>query len=286
MTDKNDIFACVDGSRSSLAVADYAIWAACSLENPLTFLHVMDNPHAPGKQDFSGSLGLGTREKLLKEMVELEEKRGKLEREKGRAILADAVNRAKQQGADSVDDLLQNGDIREIILEREDQMRMLVLGKQGRDGDQVAMHVGSHLAGILSAIQRPALVTPLEFKQPKRFLIAYDGSPTAYKVVERVAQSPLLQGLPAHILMVGEDKQANWDKIHSVNTLLKKSGFDTQVAIRPGTVSEAVSMYIEEKNIDLLAMGAYGHSPIRYLVLGSTTTKMIMKANVPLLVLR
>ncbi|MFP4640137.1 MAG: universal stress protein [Guyparkeria sp.] len=287
MSDNKDrVLACIDGSRSSEAVTDYAVWVAQALEAPLTFLHAISNPHAPAKTNLSGNMTLGGREKLLEEMVELEEKRGKLERERGRALLADVLSRARDRGFESPDELLRNGDITEVILELQGVMQMLVLGKQGKDGDAVARHVGSHLAGILSMIHKPTLVTPLEFKKPESFLIAYDGSPTAYKLVEMAANTPLLQGLPVHILMVGEEKQGNWDKIQAANTRLQKAGFDTQVAIRQGKVDEAVSMYLEEKDIDLLAMGAYGHSPIRYLVLGSTTTKMIMKANVPLLVVR
>jgi len=283
---KERVLAAIDGSRSSEAVTDYAVWVAQALSAPLTFLHAISNPHAPTKTNLSGNMTLGGREKLLEEMVELEEKRGKLERERGRALLADVLNRAKDRGFDNPEELLRNGDITEVILELEQSMQMLVLGKQGRDGDAVARHVGSHLSGILSMIHRPTLVTPLEFRRPESFLIAYDGSPTAYKLVEMAARTPLLQGLPVHILMVGEEKQGNWDKLQVANTRLQKAGFSTQVAIRQGKVDEAVSSYLGEKNIDLLAMGAYGHSPIRYLMLGSTTTKMIMRADVPLLVVR
>jgi len=283
---KERVLAAIDGSRSSEAVTDYSVWVAQALSAPLTFLHAISNPHAPTKTNLSGNMTLGGREKLLEEMVELEEKRGKLERERGRALLADVLNRAKDRGFDNPEELLRNGDITEVILELEQSMQMLVLGKQGKDGDAVARHVGSHLSGILSMIHRPTLVTPLEFRRPESFLIAYDGSPTAYKLVEMAARTPLLQGLPVHILMVGEEKQGNWDKLQVANTRLQKAGFSTQVAIRQGKVDEAVSSYLGEKNIDLLAMGAYGHSPIRYLMLGSTTTKMIMRADVPLLVVR
>jgi len=280
------VFACIDGSRSSVAVTDYAIWASQALNAKLIFLHAINNPHAPVQTDLSGTTGLGMREKLLEQLVELEEQRGKLERERGRAILADVIARAREKGVENPGELLRNGKIVDVIMELEPQARLLVLGKQGKDGDMVARHVGSHLESILRLIHKPVLVTPLKFKQPESFLIAYDGSPTAYKLVERVSQSPFLKGLPVHILMVGNDTQANWEKLHAAKTELGKNGFETYVAIRPGKVDEAISLYVEEKGIDLLAMGAYGHSRIRQLVLGSTTTKMIMKAAVPLLVLR
>ncbi|TZG39377.1 universal stress protein, partial [Halomonas eurihalina] len=44
--------------------------------------------------------------------------------------------------------------------------------------------------------------------------------------------------------------------------------------------------YQEEQNIDLLVMGAYGHSRIRHLLVGSTTTEMLRKADIPVLLLR
>lgn len=286
MNRPEQVFACIDGSRSSEAVIDYAAWASQSLNSPLNLLHVINNPHAATEADYSGSMGLGTREKLLEQMVEIEAQRGKLERERGRAVLADALARARSRGIETPGELLRNGQVTDVILELESQTRLLVLGKQGKDGDKVAMHVGSHLESILRMIHKPVLVTPLAFRKPERFLIAYDGSPTAYKLVERVAQSPFVKGLPVHVLMIGEDEQRNWEKMQAARTELAKNGFEVHVAIRPGKVDEAISLYIEEKGIDLLAMGAYGHSRIRQLVLGSTTTRMIMNATVPLLILR
>lgn len=280
------VYACIDGSRSTPAVSEYAIWASTSLGAPLTFLHVINNPHAPTETDLSGNMGLGTREKLLEQMVELEEQRGKLERERGRGLLAEVSQLARDRGVAKPGELLRNGNVTEVILELEENTRLLVLGKQGKDGEMISLHVGSHLESILRMIHKPVLITPLEFTRPESFLIAYDGSPTAYKLVERVAQSPFVKGLPVHVLMIGDDEQRNWEKLHSARTELAKNGFEVTVAIRPGKVDEAISLYIEEKGIDLLAMGAYGHSRIRQLVLGSTTTKMIMKAQVPLLVLR
>jgi nucleotide-binding universal stress UspA family protein len=43
---------------------------------------------------------------------------------------------------------------------------------------------------------------------------------------------------------------------------------------------------IEREGIQLLVMGAYGHSPIRHLILGSTTTTMVRTCHVPVLMFR
>ncbi|WP_372628034.1 universal stress protein, partial [Arsukibacterium sp.] len=44
--------------------------------------------------------------------------------------------------------------------------------------------------------------------------------------------------------------------------------------------------YQQEHHIDLMVMGAYGHSRIRQFIVGSTTTAMISKAKCSLLILR
>ncbi|NPZ02087.1 universal stress protein, partial [Pseudomonas aeruginosa] len=44
--------------------------------------------------------------------------------------------------------------------------------------------------------------------------------------------------------------------------------------------------YQKEHGIDLLVMGAYGHSRIRQFLVGSTTTSMLRTTISPLLLLR
>jgi nucleotide-binding universal stress UspA family protein len=43
---------------------------------------------------------------------------------------------------------------------------------------------------------------------------------------------------------------------------------------------------VQENNINLLMMGAYGHSRIRHLIIGSTTTQILRISNIPVLVFR
>lgn len=49
-----------------------------------------------------------------------------------------------------------------------------------------------------------------------------------------------------------------------------------------GEVAEKLRTY----NIDMLVMGAYGHSRIRHLLVSSTTTSMQRNAQLPVLTLR
>ena len=53
-----------------------------------------------------------------------------------------------------------------------------------------------------------------------------------------------------------------------------------------GEVIEILHDYQNSHAIDLMVMGAYGHSKIRQFFVGSNTTKMISSSKIPLLLLR
>lgn len=84
------ITACLDGSIGTNIVCDYAAWFSQKLNSPLDFLHVIDTPKVQAPQDLSGAIGLGSREKLLKELIELDKRKGKIELEHGQILLEEA----------------------------------------------------------------------------------------------------------------------------------------------------------------------------------------------------
>jgi nucleotide-binding universal stress UspA family protein len=51
-------------------------------------------------------------------------------------------------------------------------------------------------------------------------------------------------------------------------------------------VTAVIASYVENKDISLLVMGAYGHSRIRHLVIGSTTAQMLRSSHIPVLLFR
>lgn len=57
-------------------------------------------------------------------------------------------------------------------------------------------------------------------------------------------------------------------------------------AIRDGEVEPTLHAYQAEHGIDLLVMGAYGHSRIRQFLVGSTTAHMLRTTTTALLLLR
>jgi nucleotide-binding universal stress UspA family protein len=174
----------------------------------------------------------------------------------------------------------------ETLSDLQDDTRVLVLGRQGQAHENETHSLGSHLENVIRALNKPILITLPEFNTPQQFMIAYDGSETATKALEKVAESDLLKGMPAHIVMVAEDDNNHQAQLNSAVQRLTGVGFDVTAALIQGAVEPALHQYQRDNDIDLLVMGAYGHSRIRQFLVGSNTAKMVRMSDIPILLLR
>ena len=282
----NTVLACIDGSPQAAAVCDYAAWASLQLDAPLTLLHVLDQQQYPATGNLSGIIGLGSREYLLEELAALDEKRSKLVLEEGRMMLDAAKQRVATAGVMQPDVRQRHGDLVESLRELESDTRLLVIGKQGEDSGTELQLIGSQLESVIRTLHRPILVTPASFSVPTSVMLAFDGSATTRRGVEMLASSPLVKGIPIHLVMVGEDTGDSRALLESARDALTAAGFELHIAIRAGEVEPTLHAYQAEHGIGLLVMGAYGHSRIRQFLVGSTTTSMIRSTTTPLLLLR
>jgi nucleotide-binding universal stress UspA family protein len=76
------------------------------------------------------------------------------------------------------------------------------------------------------------------------------------------------------------------NEVSRASQVLTHAGWTVQTAIENGEVEEALSRYVAAHRLQLVVMGAYGHSRIRNLIVGSTTTTMLRSSPVPVLVWR
>ena len=279
----SNVIACIDGTEVSTAVCDYSVWASLRLEAPLEFLHVLEKSEYPATSNLSGSIGLGSREILLDELAALDEKRGKLAMEQGRHILEVAKKRAIGNGVDDPTSRQRHGSLIETLDEMEDAIRLLVLGKQNK---HLGEHIGSRLESVVRTMHRPILITTANYKPPQRVMFAFDGSATSVKGLEMVATSPLFRNLPCHLVMVGSQTDVHREQLESAKVALENAGFDAPTSLVRGEVERELRDYRIEHDIDMIIMGAYGHSVIRRFLVGSTTTSVIRDAQVPVLLLR
>lgn len=279
-----NIFACIDGSLAMTAVCDAAAWASINTGLPITLLHVLEKSEFEGHSDLSGNIGLGSRELLLQELAELDHQRSRLAHEQGRILLNSGKEYLADLGMSGVETLQRHGQLVETTQELSSGMRMLIMGKQGMSHAHEL--IGSHLENVIRSLTNPIMVVQPGFQAPSRFLFAYDASPTAKKVLELIASSPLLKGLECELVMVGEPGDEHERQLAEAKQVLKSAGIRGEAMLLQGDVVPVICQHATDVGCELIVMGAYGHSRIRQFIVGSTTTGILKTSHTSLLLLR
>ena len=281
------IIALVDGSIYTRSVCDHAAWAAGRLGTAITLLHVLSRPPiSDAAPDFSTYLDADTRDALLADLASHDEQAGRLTQRRARAILDDCSTRLTAEGAANSTPRLRQGDLLEAVQELEPQADLLVIGKRGEAADFARLHLGSNLERMVRSSVKPILVAARAFKPIHRVLVAFDGGASVMKAVGHLATSPMFAGLEVHLLAVGTPSADTERKLGEALATLRRAGLLATMQTRPGQPDEVIARAVRDEGFDLLVMGAYGHSRIRTLIIGSTTTAMIRSCLIPVMLFR
>lgn len=280
------VVCCIDTSTAAGAVCDAGAWASARLAVPLLLLHVLEKAATLTPADLSGSLGIDSREQLLEELASLDQKRGRLAMEHGKVLLDAARQRVSVQAEGEVEVLQQHGNLVDSVRGLQDSTRLLIMGRQGAAHAGQVLGIGSQLESVIRAAQKPLLITLSHFEPPTNFLLAFDGRSVTQKVLDTVIGSPLLQGLTCHLVAVNNTHLDRGPELYAGARKLENSGFKVKTVLLRGDVQEELQGYQREVGIELLVMGAYGHSRLRRLFLGSNTTEMLSHSRVPMIIVR
>ena len=285
--EKPIVFACIDGSKLSEAVCDYAVWIAQRTDVPLKLLNTIDHhPETATTADLSGNLGVNGRDQLLEDITDVEHVKSKARIQKGKMILQTAKDRATGQGFSNLLTCLQHGSLIDSLIELEQDIRVLVIGARGKIHEDMPDKIGAKLEAMIRSLHLPILVAYEEFKKTENIMIAYDGSESANRAVDMVANSPLYKGLSCHLVYVSNKPSAEELLQKAADKLRQAGDLKIVTASLNGKTEHALCEYQKSKNIDLTIMGAFSHNRLRDLILGSFTVKMLLNTNSPLLLLR
>jgi len=265
MNTEQHILACIDGSAVTESVCDYAAWYASRLNLPVGLLHVSDVP-ASNRRDLSGAIGINSRQFLLEELTQLDEQRAKVANSYSNALVKDAKSHI-QSSFNGVD--------------------VKIYQRHGEDHKDSRINIGSQIETVARASSVPVLICSEKFKTSNSYMIAFDGSKTAIKAVDMIAKSPLLKGLQGHIVMIGNDDATSKHSLVMATEKLTTSGFTVEA--HHLTASDAVDgllAFQQQNAVDIIVIGAYGHSKFQQLFIGSTTTKIIAKTLSPVILIR
>jgi len=181
---------------------------------------------------------------------------------------------------------MRNGELVESVLATEETVELILIGKRGEGADFDKLHPGSNLERVARACNKPVLVASRAFKPIQKVLVAFDGGSSCDRAIEYIATEDLFTGLPVKLLMVGDKTSISEASLDKASRRLKTAGFSVTHEITPGIPETVIASDVEKEEHDILLMGAYGHSRIRNLIIGSTTTAMITSCKIPVMLFR
>ncbi len=283
--------ACIDGSSYSDSVCAYSAWVSARLGVGVELLNVLADAHAePSHADLSGAIGLGASSDLLDQLTEQDEAHAKEVLREGRKLIAHGEALLRSAGVTDIVTLKRRGELSETIRDLEPDIELIVLGKRGKYTEQHASSLVSNLEPLARSVHRPLLVVTSVFIKPERFLIALGGDKNSAKALDYIASSPLFKYIECHLVTVcggdGRGSEKCRKALDAGVRRLQGAGFDVHAEVLSGHPDEAIHDYVDSNKIDLLVIGAYGHSRLRNLIKGSTTTSMINSCKIPLLLFR
>jgi nucleotide-binding universal stress UspA family protein len=271
-----------DGSDYGKTAIAYGVYFARKLNAQLTGLHVVDIRliRGPVFTDISGSIGLPPYQEFLPAIESGLDA-------KADAILQDFRFQCEAAGVHPETKKV-TGVIDETIIEEgRNCCDWILLAQRGEhfhiDGGAI---LGSTAQSVVRRSGKPVLVTPEHFREIKSMAIAYDGSAPSHKALKLAAELSKQAAWPLSVVMVAADKTADENISKKAESLLSDLKIESAAMILTGKEDKALLKFIREETVELLVMGAYGHNRLRELLVGSTTSSVIRKSTIPVLLTR
>ncbi len=273
-----------DGSENSLTAADYAISIARLFNAGIRGLFVKDVKVLTGPliHDIGTSIGgmvpYGTFNQTIREMLESQ----------ADAALNLVEGKCSQAG------IVFGREIREGVVSREivksaNDCDLISMGKMGAHAAWRDVFLGTNVESVVRQTHKPVLITPSEFRPFTKMLIAYDGSSFADKALRSGAEIAQPMKLPVTVVCVADKKDGASEPLSKAKTFLGNYKLTVNTVAKEGTDHAKGILELcndEDEKFDLLVMGAYGHSKLQEMILGSTTVRVMRSTNCPILLCR
>ena len=247
------ILVALDGSEHANAALDHALWMAERTRGRVTGLHVINIVSIEGSfmHDISGSLG-------FEPYLDFSAKMRDALRERGEVLLDAFEKRCKERSV-GCDRVLGMGIVANEICEQARLADLVAIGHRGINEQFSSGLLGSTTESVTRKSPKPVFVAPMKFAEPKR---------------------------PLTVLHMARDEGDARKVLDEARRYLEPYGLEIRCESHPGPSHEGIVQAIREHGYDLLFIGAYGHSRIIEMVLGSTTEYVLRNSPCPVFLTR
>ena len=191
--------------------------------------------------------------------------------------------------AQAVDYVLEkeSGNPVDVICDKAKLADLVILGARGEFAKWSDKMLGATLEAITRLSIKPVFISPKEFSDIKKIMIAYDGSENSSKALTLAAFFASKLDLPLLLLNVNESVESGKKILQEAKEYLTPYQISkVEEKISAGEPTAQIVDVSKNEQIDLIIMGAYGHSRIREAILGSTTVQTMRQVTTPVLMAR
>ena len=270
-----------DGSDYGKTAIEYGIYIAKRLNAQLIGLHVVDIRlmQGPVFTDISGSVGLPPYQEFLPAL------QGGFD-ERAETILQAFKTRCEQSGLHP-EIKKAVGIIDQTIIEEGGNADWILIAQRGEHFHSGGSSIlGSVAESVVRNSGKPVMVTPATFREIESMGLAYDGSAPAHKALKLAAELSEQTSWPLTVIIITDNHDMGASLTKKVEDFLEPLKIDSAIIILRGKENREIIKFIKEGSVELMVMGAYGHNRLRELILGSTTSSVIRKSTIPVLLTR
>jgi nucleotide-binding universal stress UspA family protein len=269
-----------DGSDYGKIAIEYGIYIAKRLDAQLTGIHVIDIRliQGPVFTDISGSVGLPPYQEFLPMLQDTLEERAE-------TILQAFRARCEEEGVHA-ETKKTVGIIDETIVEEGINFDLILLAQRGEHFHSGGAFLGSTAESVVRKSRRPVMVTPATFREIESMGLAYDGSGPADNALHLVVELHEQTSWPLTVIIITDDHGVGASLDQKIEDFLEPYKIDSTTILLRGKEEREIIKFIKEGSVELMVMGAYGHNRLRELILGSTTSYVIRKSTIPVLLSR
>lgn len=177
------------------------------------------------------------------------------------------------------------GIIGESICEKARIADVIVMGKYGESGKWAGPLLGSVAETVVRQADKPVLLVSENYSPINRILIAYDSGRSANYMLHFAANLAMNLKVPITVMVISIDEKKGQAILEEAMLYLESYKIEVEPLLKNGEPSEEILIAAREKQIDLIAMGAYGHN-IREFILGSITEHVMREATCPVFLYR
>jgi nucleotide-binding universal stress UspA family protein len=268
-----------DGSPHAATALETALILAERFSASLSLLHVVNVRllEGPFLSDLSGMVGAGPYLNFQQQVREI------LTR-KGEVLLAALKDECLRRGVPAETELAE-GVVSRVICRAARSHDLICLGRHGEHAAFRGLLLGSTVEEVVRGSSRPVLVSGDEPRPARRLLLPYDGSQTASAALALGLEMAAQLGASLTVLFVTETPEEGAPLLDEARKYAASRGVEVSFRTLTGDPVENI-VAAAGRDFDLIVMGAYGHSRIRELFLGSTTAGVLARVALPVLLYR